>query len=101
MPPSFLFITTDQHRADGLGCYGNPVVRTPHLDRLAAEGVRLTRAYVNNPLCMPSRATLLTGRYPRGHRVWCNGVALPASEVPFPRLLAEAGYATAAIGKMH
>jgi arylsulfatase len=98
---NFLFITTDQHRADGLGCYGNPVVRTSHLDRLAAEGVRLTRAYVNNPLCMPSRATLLTGRYPRSHRVWCNGVALPPAETPFPTLLAAEGYRTACIGKMH
>lgn len=99
--PSFLFITTDQHRADCLGCYGNPVVRTPHLDRLAAEGVRLTRAYVQNPLCMPSRATLLTGRYPRAHRVWCNGVALPASETPLPAVLGAAGYRTACVGKMH
>jgi arylsulfatase A-like enzyme len=68
MCPSFLLITTDQHQAGGLGCYGNPSVLTPHLDRLAAEGVRLTRTYVNHPLCMPSRATLLTGRYPRAHR---------------------------------
>lgn len=101
MRPSFLFITTDQHRADCLGCYGNPAIRTPNLDRLAAEGVRMTRAYVNNPLCMPSRATLLTGRYPRAHRVWCNGVALPASEVSFGQLLGEAGYRTGCVGKMH
>lgn len=101
MKPNFLFITTDQHRADGLGCYGNPYVRTPHLDGLAAGGVRMTRTYVNNPLCMPSRATLLTGRYPRSHRVWCNGVALPPGEVPFPHLLSEAGYRTACVGKMH
>ena len=101
MRPNFLFITTDQHRADDVGCYGNPLIQTPHLDRLAADGVRLTHNYVNNPLCMPSRATLLTGRYPRSHRVWCNGVALPSDETPFTELLNEAGYYTACVGKMH
>ena len=101
MRPNFLFLTTDQHRADGVGCYGNPFVQTPHLDALAADGVRLDRAYVNNPLCMPSRATILTGRYPHSHRVWCNGVALPDEETPFSAILAGAGYRTGCIGKMH
>jgi arylsulfatase A-like enzyme len=101
MPPNLLLITTDQHRADGLGCYGNPAVRTPNLDRLAREGTRFNRAFVNNPLCMPSRATLLTGRLPRSHRVWCNGIALPTTEVPFPALLGDAGYRTGCVGKMH
>jgi arylsulfatase len=99
--PNFLLITTDQHRADGLGCYGNPHVHTPHLDRLAQGGVRIERAFVNQPLCMPSRATLLTGRYPRSHGVWCNGVPLREDEVLFSQVLADAGYHTATVGKMH
>lgn len=99
--PHLLLLTTDQHRADCLGCYGNPVVRTPHLDRLAREGVRFTRCYVQNPLCMPSRATILTGLYIRGHRVWCNGVPLPPDVPTVARTLRTAGYWTVAIGKMH
>lgn len=100
-PLNFLFLTTDQHRADGLGCYGNPFVQTPHLDAIAAEGVRLSRVYVANPLCMPSRATLLTGCTPRAHRVWSNGVPLGSDLRLLGDLLAEAGYRTACTGKMH
>ena len=62
--PNVLLIITDQHRADHLGCYGNRQVRTPHLDGLAARGQRFERCYVANPICMPNRATLLTGRMP-------------------------------------
>ena len=58
--PNFLLIITDQHRADHLGCYGNPVVRTPSIDRLAAAGTRFERFYVATPICMPNRATLMT-----------------------------------------
>ena len=96
-----LLIMTDQQRADTLGCSGNEDIRTPHLDRLAAEGTRCERAYVQNPICMPSRATLFTGRYPRSHRVWTNGVSLPAEELTLPELLAARGYATASFGKLH
>ncbi|MBT3268863.1 sulfatase-like hydrolase/transferase [Candidatus Poribacteria bacterium] len=99
--PNILFITTDQQRADHLGCAGNPVLRTPHIDRLATEGTRFDRCHVNNPLCMPSRATMMTGRNPRSHGVWCNGVPLPSDETTVPALLTDAGYATALIGKAH
>lgn len=99
--PNFLLISTDQHRADGVGCYGNPYVQTPHLDRLADGGVRVEQAFVNHPLCMPSRATLLTGRYPRSHGVWCNGVPLREDELLFSEVLASTGYHTAAVGKLH
>ncbi len=100
-PPNFLLITTDQQRWDSLGAYGNPVGATPHLDRLAEAGLRCDACSVNNPLCMPSRASILTGRYPHGHRVWCNGVALRTEELPLPRLLSEAGYVTGLVGKAH
>lgn len=99
--PNFLLITTDQQRWDSLGAYGNPVGATPHLDRLAAEGLTSDAASVANPLCMPSRSSILTGRYPRGHRVWCNGVALPLAELPLPELLRRAGYRTGLVGKAH
>lgn len=58
--PNVLLIVTDQHRADHLGCYGNAVVRTPHIDGIAQRGVRFDRFFVASPICMPNRATLMT-----------------------------------------
>ncbi|OPZ28334.1 MAG: Arylsulfatase [Lentisphaerae bacterium ADurb.BinA184] len=98
---NFLFINTDQQRVDSLGCYGSAVARTPHLDRLAAEGVRFERCYTTNPVCMPARASWFTGQYPSHHGCWQNGVPLdPASDMIQTRLDA-AGYHTALIGKIH
>lgn len=99
--PNIVLITTDQQRWDTLGCAGNAVVRTPHIDRLAAEGVCFARAYAQSPLCMPSRASLITGRYPRAHGVMTNWVSLPAGEASMQDCLRGAGYTTAAVGKMH
>ena len=65
--PNLLFIYADQHRADAMGCAGNDIVVTPHLDRLAAEGVRFDHAWTEGPICQPARASLLTGRYPNDH----------------------------------
>jgi arylsulfatase A-like enzyme len=99
--PNFLIICTDQMRADHMGCAGNPVIRTPNLDALAAGGVHLPRAYVNCPLCMPSRATLFTGQTPRGHGVRTNGIPLTRNTPTMPGALSQAGYRTASIGKIH
>ncbi|MDI7275553.1 MAG: sulfatase-like hydrolase/transferase [Anaerolineae bacterium] len=99
--PNILCIVTDQQRADHLGCTGNSVLRTPHIDRLAATGVRFTRAYVNNPLCMPGRATLFTGQTPRGHGVRTNGIPLSPSLPTIVHTLAACGYRTHAVGKLH
>ncbi len=99
--PNILLITTDQQRADMLGCYGNPVIQTPNIDRLAAEGARFERAYVANPLCMPSRASIMTGQFPSAHRVYANGIPLNEDLTTLPEVLAEQGYHTAAIGKLH
>lgn len=99
--PNILWITTDRQRSDTLGCMGNPHVSTPNLDRLAAGGALLTRAFSQNPICSPSRASFLTGRYPRTTRVCRNGQAIPADERLISRLLADGGYVCGHGGKMH
>ena len=100
-PPNFLIFVTDQQRADHLGCYGNQVVRTPHIDALAATGSRFERSYVANPVCMPNRGSMLTGRMPSIHGCRGNGVPLPLEAVTFADVLGEFGYHTALIGKSH
>lgn len=99
--PNILCFVTDQHRADHLGCYGNPQVRTPNIDRLSAQGVTFTESYVANPVCMPNRACMFTGRYPSAHHLRENGQTLSASEAVLPDVLRQAGYQTASIGKIH
>jgi arylsulfatase A-like enzyme len=99
--PNFLCIITDQQRADHWGGGGNTVIRTPHLDRLAAEGVTFDQAFVSNPLCMPARATLFTGLTPRGHGVRTNGIPLDPRLPTITEALRGAGYRTHGIGKMH
>lgn len=99
--PNILILMSDQHRADVMGCAGNPVVATPHLDQLANEGVRFDRAYCQGPLCMPSRASFLTERYVRDHGVSENNWDTPHHLPTFPQALRDAGYHTSCIGKMH
>ncbi|OPZ84095.1 MAG: Arylsulfatase [bacterium ADurb.Bin429] len=100
-PLNILWITTDRQRWDTLGCYGNPFVPTPHLDALAVGGVRCEGAYAQSPICSPSRASFLTGRYPRTTRLNRNGQAIPADERLISRLLADAGYLCGHGGKLH
>ncbi len=90
--PNILWICTDQQRWDTLGCYGNAYVETPNLDRLARRGIVFDHCYSQSPVCTPSRASFLTGRYPRTNRCRQNGQALPADEVLVTRLLSDAGY---------
>lgn len=99
--PNILWICSDQQRFDTLGCYGNPFVHTPNLDGLARQGVRFDHAYSQSPVCTPSRASFLTGRYPRTTRCRQNGQNMPATEVLVTRLLAEAGYTCGLAGKLH
>ena len=99
--PNFLLITTDQQRADHLGCYGNPRIRTPHVDSLAARGLRFDRFYVATGVCMANRATLMTGRMPSVHGTRCNGIPLARNATTFVDLLRDAGYATGLVGKCH
>jgi len=99
--PNILVFMTDQQRADHLGCYGNPLLRTPHIDALARQGTRFDRFYVNAPVCMPNRAALITGRMPSVAGVRMNGVPLPREAVTYAGVLRAAGYRTALIGKAH
>jgi len=96
-----LFIITDQLRMDHLGCYGNNVVKTPNLNKLASEGVRFTNAYCTNPMCMPNRATILTGLYPNVHGVRSNGINLPVEIPTITDALYQRGWHTINVGKTH
>lgn len=99
--PNILYILSDQHAAMIAGCYGDAVVRTPNLDRLAARGVRFDNAHTPSPICMPARMSLLTGCYPHHQQVWTNGDTL-ASDIPtFAHAQGVAGYRPALIGRMH
>ncbi len=99
--PNVLFVFADQMRRSALGCMGNGDVATPHLDQLAEQGLCATRAVANCPLCGPSRASILTGRYPLSHRVVSNWLPLPHEERTFGELFGERGWATGYIGKWH
>ena len=109
-PPNFVVIFADDLGYGDLACYGHPTIQTPHLDRMAREGMRLTQFYSAAEVCTPSRAALLTGRLPprsgmcsRQRRVLFPGSkgGLPADEVTIAELLKTKGYATACIGKWH
>jgi len=99
--PNILVIMSDQHSPHLLGCYGNEVVRTPNLDRLAAEGMRFSDAYCAAPLCVPSRMSFLTGRTPSHNRCWDNAQTLHSAIPTWAHVLGAAGYETALIGRMH
>lgn len=105
--PNILFINTDQQSANMMSCAGNPWLKTPAMDRLATEGLRFTRAYCTNPVCVPSRFSFFTGRMPSEIGVWCNKTK-HVERVPehildtcAARLLQKAGYRTAYGGKVH
>ena len=96
-----LFITTDQQRYDTVGANGGTLSRTPVLDGLAREGIRYERCQPTSVVCMPSRASMLTGQYPSTHGAWMNGVALAPDAPSVAESLHDLGYATALIGKAH
>ena len=99
--PNVLFIICDQMRADHVGFAGNTVVRTPNIDRIANGGTVFDRAYVSNPVCMPSRSTLMTGRMPSAHGVIFNDRSLDPAVNTFVHQLRKSGWRTALIGKSH
>jgi len=99
--PNVVFVFADQWRAQATGYAGDPNVRTPHLDRLAAESVNFTHAVSCCPVCSPYRASLLTGCYPLTHGVFLNDVCLGTAQTSIAEAFAQAGYRTAYIGKWH
>ncbi len=102
MGRKILFITTDQMRFDALGANGQNIAKTPAIDALAKAGITYTRCHAQNVVCMPARATMITGQYVSTHGVWMNGVPLPEDAPSVARLLKEKkGYRTALIGKAH
>lgn len=102
--PNILFLITDQHMADALSCAGNAHVKTPNLDKLAARGVRFTRNYVANPLCVPSRASLFSSRMPHELGIYGNTLGTDLAEKSVPtlgELMRQGGYDTFYAGKWH
>lgn len=100
-PPNVVLLMSDEHRRDAMGAAGNRVVRTPHLDRIAATGLRFTSAYCTNPVCTRSRASLLTGLYTHHNGAWSNTTPWPRQHRTLAHFFGAAGYQTALIGKMH
>lgn len=99
--PNIILFMADQLRYDALGCYGNKEIHTPNIDSLALDGSVFDNHFVQNPVCSPSRCSVLTGKYPRNHGTRDNGIPLRGQEVCLPKVLQDNGYETAAIGKMH
>ena len=99
--PNIVIILADDHGRQAVGCYGSPFLKTPHIDRLAREGVRFTQAMACNSICSPSRATLITGKYNHLSGVQKLDGHFDGSQQTFPKLLQQAGYQTAIVGKWH
>lgn len=96
-----IFIMTDTQRQDMLGCYGDSEMKTPHLDRLASEGVTFTKAYTCQPVCGPARSAIFTGMYPHSNGSWSNSMPLYANVKTIGQRLHDHGIETAYIGKWH
>ena len=98
--PNILLITSDQQHWSTLGCL-NPEIDTPHLDRLADAGTLFERAYCPNPTCTPTRASMITGKYPSQHGAWSLGTKLSEAEHTVGEDFQAAGYRTSLVGKAH
>ncbi|KAF1711269.1 sulfatase [Pseudoxanthomonas kalamensis DSM 18571] len=107
--PNILFIMTDDQARGALSIYGNPILKTPNMDRVGLEGMRFDQAFVTTSVCAPSRASYLTGLYAHSHGVTSNGeepgwyqqMGLAHDQITYPMLLRQAGYHTAVVGKWH
>ena len=100
--PNIIFILTDDQRFDDLGCMGNKIIQTPHLDKLAADGVIFDNAFVTTAICCSSRASILTGQHMRRHRIYdfATPLSSEAMDNTYPVLLRKSGYRTGFLGKM-
>jgi choline-sulfatase len=101
MLANLLYIHSDQHNPHVTGCYGDPLVETPHLDALAARGVVLDNTYCPSPICVPSRMSMLSGRYPCENEVWTNAHSFDSGIPTFAHAMGAGGYQPALIGRMH
>src|SRR5690242_14452480 len=99
--PNFLFLLADDHAGYVLGCDGNRLARTPHLDRLASEGTRFAAHHCNSPVCTPSRQSFFTGQLPHAAGVTLLSTPLGEDKPTLARQFRNAGYRTAVFGKMH
>ncbi|MFQ5970811.1 MAG: sulfatase-like hydrolase/transferase [Alphaproteobacteria bacterium] len=98
---NLIFILSDNHGADALGCYGHPLVKTPNLDRIASSGARFENAYCASPLCCPARASLATGRYPHQTGYWDNAIVYDGRVESWMHRLRDWGHTVVSIGKLH
>ncbi len=99
--PNIVFLMPDQHRYHSVGCLGNAEVKTPHIDRLASEGVTMHHTFANTPVCCPARAILLTGQLCHRNGMVANDLRLREESTSFAKTLAAAGYRTGFVGKWH
>jgi len=100
-PANLVFIMSDEHNKRVLGSYGHSMIRTPHLDRLAARGTRFTNAYTNCPICVPARAAFATGQYVHRIRYWDNAIAYDGRVPSWGHRLMAQGHRVTSIGKLH
>jgi choline-sulfatase len=100
-PANLLYILSDEHNRDSLGCYGHPLVKTPNLDRLAEQGVTFRSAYTNCPICVPARASLATGQYVHKIRYWDNAFPYDGRVPGWGHRLIDAGHRVDSVGKLH
>jgi arylsulfatase A-like enzyme len=99
--PNILMLHTDEQRFDTLGANGNSIIKTPNLDKLAHEGVNFTHCFAQNPVCMPSRISMMTGQYCSSLGITQMAIKVPENTLTVQKLLKQYGYATALIGKLH
>ncbi len=98
---NLLILMDDEHSSKALGCYGHPFVKTPNLDRLAANGTLFENAYTNSPICVPARATIATGRHTHENRCWDNAIAYDGTLRSWTHRMQQSGNRVVSVGKLH